>query len=169
MDIKWAYYLIALIYILVSLLRVINSTISKQFQKENEDSIKVFAIKKDFFLTVSCICILATCFINGSALVGGKPINQASILITVLVIGFTVLNSCLNIYASKEKETVLLLGYLLEQGEIEGLKIKERKKFAFYDITFTKEIDSYNYTKLILIGKNRNEFQTIIKKLAKEN
>ncbi len=169
MDIKWSYYLIALIYILVGILKLINSTLATEFKKQNQDSIKFLAIKRDFFTTVSFVCIVAALFINSSALIGGKPINKASILITVLVVGFTILNSVLNIFLSQENATILLLGYSLEKGEVEKVKAKERKMFTSYDITFTKEIDSYNYTKLIVFGKERSKLKATILQLVKED
>jgi hypothetical protein len=169
MDIKWSYYLIGIIYILVCVLRVINATKAITFKKQNKDSVKVVAIKKDFFTTVSLICIVMTLFINVAALSGGKPINKASIFITFLVIGFTLINSVFNILLSGEKERVLILGYELAKGELENCKLKERKGFTSYDITFNREIDSYNYTKLLIFGKERDKFKNIIQKLVKEN
>lgn len=168
MDIKWSYYLIGIIYILVCILRIINSSRTRIFKKQNKNSIKLMAIKKDFFTTVSGICIVATLFINAAALKGGKPLNKASILITLLVIGFTLINSFLSILLSGEDEKLLLLGYQLEKGEIETFKAKERKGFTSYDITFTKEIDSYNYTKLLVFGKEREQFKKVIQKLTKD-
>ncbi|MDF2614955.1 MAG: hypothetical protein K0S71_2741 [Clostridia bacterium] len=168
MDIKWSYYLIGIIYILVCMLRVINNTKTEAFKKQNNDSIKLLVIKKDFFTTVSFICIVVTLFINIAALKGGKPINKASILITLLVIGFTIINSVLNILLSNENEKILLSGYELEKGEIETFKLKERKGFTSYDITFTKEIDSYNYAKLLVFGKNREQFKNVIQNLTKD-
>lgn len=155
MDIKWSYYLIGVIYILVIILKIINTTKVQQFKKENNQAMKLLTIKKDFFTTVSLICIIVTFFINTAALMGEKPINKPSILITLLVIGFTFINSVLNIFLSQENEIVLLLGYELKKGEIEHLKVKERKLFTSYDMTFSKEIDSYNYAKLLVFGKQR--------------
>jgi hypothetical protein len=150
------------------MLRVINNTKTEAFKKQNNDSIKLLVIKKDFFTTVSFICIVVTLFINIAALKGGKPINKASILITLLVIGFTIINSVLNILLSNENEKILLSGYELEKGEIETFKLKERKGFTSYDITFTKEIDSYNYAKLLVFGKNREQFKNVIQNLTKD-
>jgi len=168
MDIKWSYYLIGIIYILVCILRIINSSRARVFKNQNKDSIKLIAIKKDFFTTVTFICMVVTFFINVAALKGGKPLNEASILITLMVIGFTLINSFLSILLSGEKEKIFLSGYQLEKGEIEAFKVKERAGFTSYDITFTKEIDSYNYTKLLVFGKDREQFKSIIQKLIKD-
>jgi hypothetical protein len=168
MDIKWSYYLIGVIYILVAILKIINTTKAQQFKKQNHQVIKLLAIKRDFFTTVSVICIIVTFFINIAALMGQKPINKASILITLLVVGFTFINSVLNIFLSQENEILLLLGYELKKGEIEHFKAKERKLFTSYDMTFSKEIDSYNYAKLLVFGKYREELSRTIKNLIKE-
>ncbi|WP_069997114.1 hypothetical protein [Cellulosilyticum sp. I15G10I2] len=169
MDIKWSYYLIVLIYILVSILKVINNTLAVDFKKLNKNTIQLTAIKKDFFTTVSCICIVVTIFINSAALLGGKTINKASILITLLVVGFTILNSYLKLFISPENESILLLGYLLKKDDVETIRTKERKGYTSFDITFTKEIDSYNYIKLLVFGENRKKFEEILTKLIKEN
>lgn len=169
MDIKWSYYLIALIYILVMILKLINSTLTLRFKKQNESTIKLVAVKRDFFTTVSIICIFTTIFINAAALNGGKSINAPSILITLLVVGFTLMNSFIHIFVAQKEETILLLGYSLKKGEIETIKQKERKGFTSYDITFTKEIDSYNYAKLMVFGKERNQLKATLLKLVKEN
>ena len=91
MNIRWAYYLIVAIYILLIVLRGINYLNEAKYKKENTNYGKVFSLKKDFFTMVTFICILVTLGINIAALIGDQPINTSSILITILVIGFTVL------------------------------------------------------------------------------
>ncbi|WP_054743022.1 hypothetical protein [Cellulosilyticum ruminicola] len=67
MDIKWSYYLIALIYVLVLVLRCINMQKAAQFKKEHGTLLKFFTIKKDFFTTVAIICSIVAIGINGAA------------------------------------------------------------------------------------------------------
>lgn len=165
MDIRWSYCLIGIIYVLVLGLRAVNFIRRKQFEKEHTDSIQVFSIKKDFFTTVSIICTVVTLGINGAALIGGKPINLSSIIVTLLVIGFTVINSFTYILFSEQAGQVVFLGYTLRQGDIESLKIKERSKRITFNMTFSKDIDGYNYTKVMIFGKNRKAFKELIKKL----
>ncbi len=169
MDIKWSYYLIALVYILVILLKCINNGIASQFKNEHQGVIRLVVLKRDFFTTVSVICAATAIFINTAALSGGKSINIPSILVTLLVIGFTLINSVIYLFVAPNEEKILLTGYQLERGEIENVKVKERRGFSSYDITFTKEIDSYNYAKLTVFGKARNELKTTILKLVKED
>lgn len=169
MDIKWSYYLIAFIYILVSILKVINSKLMDTFLKQNPCSIKLLALKKDFFTTVSISCIIITVFINIAAVIGNKPINKTTILITMLVVGFTYLNSCFYILLPKDKQQIFILGYLLQKGEIDHFKVKERKILTSYDITFTKEIDSYNYMKVYIFGENRHAFYQLMQELLKKS
>lgn len=168
MNIIWSYYLIAIIYILVITLKLINVTKALAFKKKNKDAIKIFSIKKDFFTTVSMICIIVTALINGMALWGGKDINVSSIIVTLLVVGFTIINSFSNILFSKENDQLFILGYTLVKEEIESLKIKEKAKSTCYDMTFTKEIDSYNYAKIIVFGDKRQDLKAVIEKLVKK-
>lgn len=168
MNIKWSYYLIAGIYILLIILRVINYLNEAAYKKENSHCHRVFSIKKDFFTTVMGICILVTIAINGAALIGGKAINTDSILITLLVIGFTIINSFTFIFYSKESSTICLLGYVLKPDDVQSVKVKEGSKRTLLSITFNKEIESYNYTKLIIWGKRRKALSNLFEQLQKE-
>ncbi len=173
MDIKWSYYLIALIYVLVLVLRCINMQKAAQFKKERGTVLKFFTIKKDFFTTVAIICSIVAIGINGAALIGGKALNANSIIITLLVIGFTAVNSFTSILLDEESKSVLFYGYTIEEGEVESLKVKEKSNRTIYDITFTKEIDSYNYAKLIVYGNERAKlkeaFNSFVKKETTHN
>lgn len=168
MDIKWSYYLIALIYVLVLVLRCINMQKAAHFKKEHTTYLKFFTIKKDFFTTVAIICSVVTIGINGAALIGGKALNMNSIIVTLLVIGFTIINSFTTILLDEENNMTLFYGYTIGEGEVESLKVKEKSKRTIYDITFTKEVDSYNYAKLIVYGNERNKlnkaFNSFVKK-----
>ncbi len=163
MNIKWSYYLIGLIYILVIVLKVINKNKSQAFKSQYPDAIQILTLKRDFFTTVSLCCIFATLFINGAALWGGKPLNGSSIFITLMVLGFTYFNSIAYILFSVEQNKALLFGYELEPEEIEKYKVKEHKHVCFYEMTFTKEIDSYNYIKLLAFGEDSNKLQLLWK------
>lgn len=168
MDIKWSYYLIALIYVLVLVLRCINMQRASRFKKEHTTHLKFFTIKKDFFTTVAIICTIVAIGINGAALIGGKSPNANSIIITLLVIGFTMINSFTSILLDEEANTALFYGYTIGEGEVESIKVKEKSKSTVYDITFTKEVDSYNYAKIIVYGNERNKlnkaFNSFVKK-----
>nr|WP_302596006.1 hypothetical protein [uncultured Cellulosilyticum sp.] len=168
MDIKWSYYLIALIYVLVIVLRLINMGKATKFKEEHVSHLKFFTIKKDFFTTVTIICIVVTVAINGAALIGGKNLNMNSIIITLLVIGFTLINSFTSILLDEEGNKALFYGYTIEEGEIESLKAKEKSKKTIYDITFTKEVDSYNYAKLIVYGSNREKLKAAFEGFVKK-
>ena len=157
MNIKWSYYLIGLIYILVIVLKVINKNKSQAFKEQYPEAIKILILKRDFFTTVSLCCIIATLFINGAALCGGKALNISSLLVTVLVLGFTYFNSLSYILLSVEQNKACLFGYELIPEEIENHKVKSHKKMSFYEMTFNKEIDSYNYVKLIAFGENKDK------------
>lgn len=168
MDIKWSYYLIVIIYALVITLRLVNSLSTQKYKKQHPDYKTVYSIKKDFFTTVSVTCLLTTIGINTAALIGKRPINKSSIIITLLVIGFTLINSCYKIYFSKESASVCWLGYELNVGEIEELKIKQSQMKAVISMTLTKEIDSYNFAKLVVFGKDKKELQDILQLLKTE-
>lgn len=165
MNIKWSYYLIAGIYALLIILRLINYFNEVRYKKENSHCQKVFSIKKDFFTTVTWICIIVTLAINGAAIVGGKSLNTESIIITLLVIGFTIINSFTFIYFSQESSTVYLLGYCIKAADIQNVKSKQKKNKCYLNITFNKEIESYNYIKLIVFGEKSKALESQIQKL----
>ena len=166
MDIKWSYYLIAVIYILVIVLRLINTTRVTKFKQTHQDCIKVFSIKKDFFTTVSVICILATLAINIAALCGGRPVNITSMLVTLLVIGFTIINSFSNIMVSEEAKEILFCGYTLNKGDIENVKVKTQKVRYVFNVNFNKEVDSYNYAKILAFGANKEVLKRMLNELV---
>lgn len=165
MNIKWAYYLIAVIYIILIVLRVINYANQRAYEKENSIGLKAFTIKKDFFTTVATICILVTLGINLAASLGGKDFNTSSILVTCLVVGFTVLNSFTFIRLNSNQTSLFFLGYSLEAGDVEKVKCKKRLgRYVLY-VTFTREIESYNYAKIVVYGKHREEVAGAFEKL----
>lgn len=168
MNIKWAYYLIVGIYVLLIILRGINYLNETAYKKENSHYQTVFSIKKDFFTMVTLICILVTIGINIAALVGGKAINTSSILITILVIGFTLLNSFSQMMFCEETQTACMLGYTLVKGDVESLKRKTGKHNDTLNITFNREIESYNYAKLLVFGEKKQAFSELIANLAQK-
>lgn len=168
MNIKWSYYLILGIYILLIALRMINYFNEIAYKKENSHYHKAFSIKKDFFTTVTLICILGTLAINTAALIGGKALNIDSIIVTLLVIGFTIINSFTFILFSQESSTIFLLGYTLKPGDIANIKVKEGKNRSILNVTFNQEIESYNYTKILVYGKNRKDLARVFTNLVEK-
>lgn len=165
MDIKWSYYLVVIIYVLVLGLRLTNMMSTRRFKNQYKEYKTVFSIKKDFFTTVSTACIVTTIAINIAALIGGRPINKDSIIITLLVIGFTIINSCYTIIFTEATTSVCWLGYELKQGDLEDVKIKEGHLKTTVNMTLTREIDSYNYAKLVVFGKNKKALETVLEDL----
>ena len=166
MNIKWAYYLIAGIYVLLVILRGINYLNEAAYKKENTNYNTVFSIKKDFFTTVTLICIVVTLAINTAALAGGKSLNTSSMVITLLVIGFTILNSFNVILFSEEAGTVCLLGYTLVKGDLESLKKKTGKNKEVLNMTFNREIESYNYAKIVVFGEKKQALSGLLEKMV---
>ena len=168
MNITWSYYLIAGIYILLIILRGINCLNETAYKKENSHYRKAFSIKKDFFTTVAVICIIVTIGINIAALIGGKPLNTSSMLVTVLVIGFTILNSFTFIFFSEEEQNICFLGYTLTKGDISSLKAKESRGKYTLNLNFNREIESYNYAKLWVFGENKKALTEVFEKIVAE-
>lgn len=167
MNIKWSYYLIAGIYILLIALRGINVLNETVYKKENSQYRKVFSIKKDFFTTVALICIIVTLGINCAAIIGGKSINCSTIIVTILVIGFTILNSFTTIIFSEKN--ICFLGYTLVAGDVQKVQTKLGARSNTLKITFNRDIESYNYTKIIIFGKNKDELTRVFEQLVKSN
>lgn len=165
MDIKWAYYLIIIIYAILVSLRGINYLNLRAYQAKHPDALKVFCFKKDFFTTVASICILVTIAINGAALLAGKPLNTSSMVITCLVVGFLPINNLTFIRFSENREEIFLLGYILKTGDIEKIALKKKRKKNILNIVFTREIESYNYMKLFLYGKHKNRLTSQLQSL----
>lgn len=155
MNIKWAYCLIGIIYAMLIFLKGINYLNKREYISNHPDALKAFSVKKDFFTTVAIICMIVTVGINGAALIGGRPLNTSSIIITFLVIGFTMLNSFSYIYLSRDEKNLLLLGYILQVGDVETIKVKHCNKKNILSITFNKEIESYNYIKISIYGEHK--------------
>lgn len=168
MNIKWSYYLIMGIYVMLIVLKMLNYLSERTYKKENAHYRKVFSIKKDFFTTVSGICILVTLAINVAALFGGKAINIDSIIVTLLVIGFTIINSFTFILFSEEASTICLLGYILKSGDLTCVKVKEGKNKDTLALTFNREIESYNYAKLWVYGKDRKQLVSTFRNLEEK-
>lgn len=164
MGVKWAYLLIGIIYVLVLVLRVINMVKASKFKAQCTDVVKVFVVKRDFFTTVAVGCTIVTVLINGAAIITGKPLNLMSIIFTVLIMGFTVINSFSYVLVAREENKLLLLGYTLEKNEVEKLKVKGTGNRMVYDMTLGKEIDSYNYIKLVAYGKKAYLLRDVLEK-----
>ncbi len=158
MNIKWAYGLIAVLYILLIILRVINSKLEKQYTSEAKNSKQIYAIKADFFTTVAIACILVTLFINIAALVGGKSLNMQSIIITILVIGFTIINSFISVSFSNDEKTMNILGYTVKEDEFKEIK----QRGASVRLSLDKDIESYSYVKMLVVGKDKQSFLNMI-------
>lgn len=167
MNIKWAYYLIAIIYVILIVLKGINYLNLKAYEKENADVHKAVIFKKDFFTTVALICIVVTCAINIAAIIGGKNLNTSSIIITCFVIGFTMINSFEYIRFSDVTQTLFLAGYTLKDGDIEKVKYKQGSRRNALRVTLTREIESYYYIKMSVYGKNKDQVVTLLEKLQK--
>ena len=168
MNIKWAYYLIAVIYVILIVLKGINYLNQKQYEKDNADILKAFTIKRDFFTTVSIICIIVTVAINMAAIIGGKHLNTSSMIITCLVLGFTVINSFSYMRFTSEGKDIYFLGYTLVEGDISNVKSKVRKNSNVLNINFTRDIDSYNYVKVTVYGKHKDDITKILETLKAE-
>lgn len=152
-NVKWAYCLIAVIYIMLIILKAINYKNLQAYRKSHPELFKVFSIKKDFFTTVSIVCILVTLAINSAALLGGRPLNISSMIVTCFVIGFTIINSFGAIYYTPSESSVFLLGYELDDIVIQSMKYKKRKNSYVLNLTFERDIDGYNYVKFVVYGK----------------
>lgn len=168
MNIRWSYYLIAGIYILLIVLRGINYCNEMAYKKENPQYQKAFSIKKDFFTTVTVICILVTLGINIAALIGGKALNTSSIFITLLVIGFNLLNSFTVILFSEENNSVCFLGYTLNKGDVESLQTKVSKSHHTLNLNFNREIESYNYAKVLVFGPAQARLAAVFEKMVQK-
>lgn len=168
MNIKWAYYFIAILYVILIVLRVINHLNQKAYIKDNSNIEKAFSIKKDFFTTVAIICIIVTVGINIAALIGGKAFNISSICVTLLVIGITLLNSFSYILFSEENHTIHFVGYTLRPGDIKEVKVKKGKMSTVLNVTFNKEIESYNYAKILVYGNHKEKLTNLLETLKGE-
>lgn len=162
MDVKWSYYLIIGIYVLVITLRMINHYEAKKFLSKYNDSMRLFAIKRDFFTTISIVCIITTIGINIATMYGNQPLNISSIIITLLVCGFTLLNSFISVFVSPNAEKILLFGYEIGKQEIEQYSVKKKDKYDKYNFNFTKEIDSYNYMKIMIFSDKKQLVEQIL-------
>ena len=165
MDIRWTYFFIVIMYLLLITLKVINYVKEKEFIKGQEaEPITIPIVKKDTFTTVTIVCILFTLIINTLAVRGGRPINIHTLIVTVLMIGITILNSFTKILLIPEK-VVFMLGETIQEEDINKIKVKSGKLSTRYKLMLNKEIDTYTNIKISAFGKNRDKLKNYKKDL----
>ena len=165
MDIKWTYYFIVVMYLMLIALKAINYIKETQFLKsQSKKPISILVIKKDFFTSVTLVCILFTLIINSLAISGGRPINIHTLIVTGLMIGLTFINSYTKILLVPE-EVVFMLGETIKQTDIDKMTIKSGKILTRYKLILSKEIDTYSWISMSAFGKNKDELKKYRKDL----
>lgn len=165
MDIKWTYYFIIVMYLMLIALRAINYIKEQEFIKsQSEKPISITVIKKDFFTSVTLVCILFTLIINCLAISGGRPVNIHTIIVTALMIGLTFINSFTRILLIPE-EVVFVLGETIKQEDIDKINVKSGKLLTRYKLMLNKEVDTYNWININAFGKNKDELKNYRKDL----
>ncbi len=165
MDIKWTYYFIVVMYLMLIALKAINYIKETQFLKsQSKKPISILVIKKDFFTSVTLVCILFTLIINSLAISGGRPINIHTLIVTGLMIGLTFINSYTKILLVPE-EVVFMLGETIKQTDIDKMTIKSGKILTRYKLILSKEIDTYSWISMSAFGKNKDKLKNYKKDL----
>lgn len=168
MDISWSYYLIAVLYVMIIFLRFINHIKEDKYVDNHKGSKSVFAIKLDFFVTVGIFCTLIALGINISSIMGGRGLQVPSIFIALLVNGFVVLNSFVQVLFNEESDTIFYSGYVIGKDDISSLKVKKGTQWYSMNFNFEKEIESYNSAKILVFGKEKRHFGRFAQNLVKE-
>ncbi len=167
MSLQWVYYIILAVCGLVIVLRLMNFISTSKFKKTYPNSQKVLTIKHDFFTTVTTCCILVTAFINGAAILTSHDMNYDSILITILMILVTMLNSIYTIYFVPKGNNLSYLGYSISSEEIEDIQIKRSIFGTTLTMNLTKDVDSYSYVKMSLIGSKKQLLNDTLESFGK--
>ena len=166
MDIKWTYGLIVAIYIVLLLIKGINVILIKRF-KENKDLVIVKGFKKDFFTSIAQICIGVTIIINGMTIVGGRPLNINSMIITLLIVGMALLSGTVTILL--EKECALnISAYEFEAKDIKQIEIKKKTRYTLFDIELEDDVNGYDNIKFYVMSQNREVFEKELNQLTKK-
>lgn len=169
MDISWSYYLIALLYALLIFLRLINNMKEDKYISENHECKEVFTIKVDFFVTVAVCCTIVMLIINIAAIFGGKGINVESIIVTLLVNGFMLLNSFSHVLFSEKSKTFFYSGYVMTPEDINTISIKKGSNRYTLNFSFSREIESYTSAKILVYGKEKRHFSKLVEKMTNKS
>lgn len=162
MDIKWTYCLIIGIYMVLASIKVLNIILINKFKQGRQ--LTVFkGFKKDFFTSIAQICIIVTIIINGMTIVGGRPLNRDSIIITLLIVGMAIISSSVTILV--ETGTLLnISGYEFKSEDIKEVKTKKKSRYDTYTINFKEDVNGYENLKLYIMGTKR---EALAKELVK--
>lgn len=153
MDIKWTYCLIIGIYIVLASIKVLNIILIGKFKQGRQ--LAVFkGFKKDFFTSIAQICIIVTLMINGMTIVGGRPLNSHSIIITLLIIGMAAISSRVTILV-ETGTLVNISGYEFKSEDIEEVKTKKKSRCDTYTINLKEDVNGYENLKLYVWGNQR--------------
>lgn len=162
MEIKWSYYLIILLYVIIGILKVLSVHEHTRLKKEYPDVSVYKTYKRDFFQTIAIICTVITVCINLAALIGGKGIVGSSIIVTLCIIGMAFLTGYIELLTT-DTGTLCLDGTLIEANNIKEVIIKEKKNKTSYEILFVEPISGYESVAFDLRGDKRSTFTNYIK------
>lgn len=161
MDIKWSYYIIAALYGIIILLKVLNANEQTQFKKTDSEALVYKIYKKDFFYTIAVVCTAITVLINGVSILAGKPLVIESIIITLLIVGMAYLTGNIEMLTTAQG-TLLIDGTKIEMSNIKEVIIKEKKEKTQYHILFEQPINGYEGIEFALKGEKQKEFTQYI-------
>lgn len=162
MDIKWSYYLIIILYVIIFLLKYLNKHQHQIFRKTHEN-VGVYKVhKRDFFYTIAVMCTLITLFINGAALLAGKPLVISAFIITLLIIGMAYLTGRIELLTT-ENGLILIDGTTIQSDHVKEVVIKNKKAKTHYEILFQEPINGYEGITFDISGNKQSVFNEYIK------
>jgi hypothetical protein len=162
-DMKWLYYLILILYGVLGCIKVLNNLIVKDLLSSTDGEVKSFRIfKKDFFTTIGLFTMIMAVSINILCLIGGRPFNLHSVIVSIAVIGMAYLSGRGKVYLIEKDKNFILAGYQIEEGHIKSYQLKNRKYYCLYTIHFKEDFNGYESIKIYVATEHAETLEKAI-------
>ncbi len=128
------YILIAMLYCLVIVTKVLTYIIEKPYAKEYMEK---EVLKKDFLFCLTLIFFVTMIIINILNLIGRQTFNFNSIIVVLLLLGLEIINIPGKVYTGQEDE-LIVFGEKILKEDIKKVSIKNKSKYIKYKIETNK-------------------------------
>ena len=164
MDLKWSYYLIGILYIILLSLKILNNSEYKKFQKNYGDTQQYKAYKSDFFTLIGWICTLITLIINIMTFVSKGQFVVSSIIVTILILGMAFMARSIKLLTTSEG-FLYIDGNIIDGQKIKEVVIKQKNSRVFYHILYHEPINGYDSISFKMKIENQEAFESFVKNI----
>ncbi|MGL4735946.1 MAG: hypothetical protein ACRCW2_00695 [Cellulosilyticaceae bacterium] len=168
MEMNWVYLLIAVLYGVLVINKVLYAKLEKEVkQTAGEHFSKHMVLKEDFFTTVAMVCVIGALIINVLCLIGGNGLNFSSIIVTVLVVGLALMSGRLPMWGTPEGFEIG--DYLLNNQVIKQVKTKKHGAYTRYQVVFEEEQNGYDRIGFYCANKYTGIMQEKLQKITSKD